>query len=370
MKIAGDSSLKRLAGLKEAYRQSADRQRSKNASQIWSEAIRMLDYVPNLSPENLLKIRYHCALFTGEDVFAYIHRNPASPEEFAKDLGYDSLTYDIPEKYRIGEPVNPHTAFRLGIEFEGRVINRCITRFQSCITNLYLTGVLERLEQSAKRSVVLEIGSGYGGLAHALGSLLRHKATYILLDFREILLMAGAYLITHNADASVYFYDPESAPKDFFEKEMYDYDFVLLPLDFFEDLEAAAEMNLVLNLMSFQEMTASQLKVYRDFAARKLQGVLYSYNLDCHPYNEDMGRSTVTEIFEEKFRLFPSKDFFEKFFPKERCHHLYKPFLGLPKSSAAAQSEPADIKVREFTPEERVSSLGFHKQSWKRVSDF
>lgn len=282
-------------------------------SPLWIEGLSVLDYVINLSAENFLNIRYHTGLFTGESTFKYWHQfPPLDPEKYAEDSNYTFYIKDIPEAYWIGEPPIPRIPKPIGVNYNGKIINNAIMRYQSCISNLYLMGILTQFLQRNNNNIIVEIGGGHGGLAHVLGAILGQKSTYIILDLPEMLLFSGGYLIVNNPQANIYVYGKNSFTPEFLKSQIYDYDFVLLPNYVLEELYVLPEIDLMVNLSSFQEMTREQLNQYIEFAYSKLSGYFYSDNFDRHPFNDKLAPDTVTTMLADRFYLFPPPGLYEK----------------------------------------------------------
>ncbi len=282
------------------------------ASAIWSEAMSILDYAINLSAENFLKIRFHTSFITGEPAFNFWHIYPPhDPEEYAESSNYKSYTTDLPEAYWIGDPPIPTAPNPIGVNYRGKIINQVISRYQNFISNLYFMGILPEFLEKNDNNIILEIGGGHGGVAHALGSILGGKSTYIILDLPETLLFSGGFLIANNPDKNIYIYEKSTFTPEFLSSGIGDYDYVLLPNYVLKELGALPEINLAINLWSFQEMTREQVTEYVDFAHSKLSGYIYSSNFDRHPYNDSLAPDTITSILNSRFELFPVPEFYE-----------------------------------------------------------
>jgi len=284
-------------------------------SPIWSEALSVLDYAINLSPKNFLNIRFHTDLFTADRISTYWHPYPPiDPEKYAEACEYKFLTEDIPEAYWASEPEVPGASIPLGIDYRGRIINQATMRYQRCISNLYLVGILPQFLEKRDNSTILEVGAGHGGLAHALGSILMHKSTYIIIDLPEMLLFSGGYLIVNNPKKNIYVYDKDTFTPEFLTERIHDYDYVLIPNYAVRDLYALDEINLMVNLLSFPEMTREQVDEYLQLGQSKLSGYLCSDNMDKHPYNNQLAPDTITTMLESRFHLLPSPQLYEGLF--------------------------------------------------------
>ena len=290
-----------------------NRASSQCPSSFWADNLSLFDYAASLSPENFLNIRFHAGYLSGVNVLQNWHQYQSIDSgRYADMIGYKFLIRDVPERYHIGEPPTPKLPIPLGIKYLGKVINIDIRRYQSCISNLYSMGILEALLKGGDKKVVMEIGAGYGGLAHHLSKILGKKCTYIILDLPEILLFSGGYLIVNNPRKKIYVYEKRTFTPEFLTSGMYEYDYVLLPNFALKDLYAVSEVNLMINMQSFQEMTREQIKEYMEFGHKKLSGYLYSDNMDRHPFTDVLAPDTVTTLMEERFRLFPPPEYYKK----------------------------------------------------------
>lgn len=313
-------------------------------SPIWIEGLSLFDYIINLSAENFLNIRFHAGYITGSYVLEYWHQHPpADPARVANNIGYRFYTEDIPEAYWIGEPPTPKLPRPLGIDYKGRIINQDISRYQSCICNLYSAGILTRLLEGDSKNLIVEIGAGYGGLAHHLGTILAQRSTYIILDLPEMLLFSGGYLIVNNPEKNIYVYDKSTFTPQFLSSEIYNYDYVLLPNYVLKDLYAVREINLIINMQSFQEMTRAQIAEYARFGHSKLSGYIYSDNIDSHPSNSALAPDTVTTLLARDFRLFPPPQLYDKV-TGNGSPWFYKRYIGVVSDKHTLLPEEATMK--------------------------
>ena len=313
-------------------------------AQIWTEGLSVFDYMFNLSEQNFINIRFHSSLITGSDILQYWHQYPpVDPETFASNIGYRFYTEDVPEAYWTSEPPAPGIPRPIGVEYKGKIINGDICRYQSCISNLYSMGILESLLESDNRNLIVEIGGGYGGLAHQLGNILAPNSTYIIVDLPEILLFSGGYLIVNNPEKNIYIYEKDTFTPEFLTGEIYNYDYVLLPNYVLEELYAVTDINLIVNMQSFQEMSEKQVTEYVRFACSRLSGYLYSDNIDVHPFNGDLAPETVTTLLARDFRLFPPPEFYEEVIGST-SPWFYKHYFGVGKDKDLLFPEGATMK--------------------------
>ena len=151
-------------------------------------------------------------------------------------------------------------------------------RYQKTLNTLYRSGAMSLLETN-RHKYVLEIGGGYGALAHHLSSLCKNT-TYFTIDLPETLLFSAPFVAIHNPDKKIYLYDPG----DFSEiarsaQGFSDYDFVFVPNYKLEDL-SALRFDLVLNQASLAEMTTAQVQEYIDVVRATCVGYFYTHNQD------------------------------------------------------------------------------------------
>lgn len=337
-------------------------------NKIWSEVTAVNEYVMHLSEEDFSKIRLHTNLMCGEYVFSYWHKYPPiDPGIFAREIGYKSLTEDLPETFCISEPKIKGIQSPLGINYKNKVINRNNVRYQSCISNLYYMGILNEILKSKEKQLVLEIGGGYGGLAHHIGDILKDKITYIIVDLPETLLFSGAYLMVNNPLKKFYVYDKDTFTPELLKKSIFNYDYFLVPNYILQELEMLPEIKLLINMQSFHEMAESQIHQYVEFASKKLKGYIYSNNIDRHPLNSDL-RFTITSILQKYFNLFPQPKIYDEPHLKSDHPWFYRFYLGIPKGKSYSFPENYSIKIRSYVPDKSLSSLGFYPQVWERVN--
>jgi hypothetical protein len=226
-------------------------------------------------------------------------------------------------------------------------------------------GVLRELSANKTKNLVLEVGGGYGGLAHHLGRILAANSTYVIMDLPEMLLFAGAYLIVNNPDKDIYVYEESTFGHGFLSGGVYDYDYVLLPNYVLKDLYSLPEINLMVNMLSFQEMTREQVGEYLEFGRKKLSGCLYSSNYDIPPKGA-LHPDTVSTLLSEYFDLFPPPGFYEKYMTD-----IPKAYFGVAKDKGS--SLPREAAMRVFSGGGDEYLLSFNqggKMKCKRERDW
>lgn len=259
-------------------------------SAVWSAACGLFDYLPGMRDESFGKIRLHTHVLTADHYLRYVLGT--NKDKFRRD--WESKIKSIPEKYIIGEPEGG-----LGFAFGDRLISFDIVRYQMLINALYQRGFLSLLE-SDQWKFILEIGGGYGALAHHLSNIAKNT-TYVIIDIPETLLFSAPYIALHNPKKKVYVYDPGTFADILTSKQGFSaYDFVFVP-NYKLDALRALKFDLAINQNSMGEMTASQVQEYLDVIAETCTGEFYSFNLDRLPVNTEL--SSLTDALAKKFTL-------------------------------------------------------------------
>ena len=182
----------------------------------------------------------------------------------------------------------PRFLGEIGWDVEGIVVNHDTCVYQERVNLLYDGGIfrwlLDRL--SAKGCLrILEIGAGYGALPLKIKSLLP-ACDYWICDLPECLLFSALYLSLNRPDCRVGI--GEEAP----------YGFTFMPNYMIDKIHG--EFDLVINTLSFSEMSEHQLRCY----AVKIndlipQGYLFEQNHD----NRHLGFLCAQEILAEYFNF-------------------------------------------------------------------
>ena len=156
-------------------------------------------------------------------------------------------------------------------------------------------GFLEPFRAADRRRMVLEIGAGWGGFAYQFRTLFP-RTTYVVLDFPELFLFSATYLMTVFPRARVRFWRKGERTFDRWQ----DADFIFVPNQH-ADAVRDARPDLLVNLVSFQEMTAKQVETYTELAAAAGCPAIYSLNRDRSAHNEEIDR--VSAILSRHYEL-------------------------------------------------------------------
>jgi SAM-dependent methyltransferase len=261
-------------------------------SSYWADFCSAFDYILGLPEPAFLKLRIHTYHFTAETYQTYYFGDPAA---FWAANHITELTEGIPAELVINEP-----PAGIGFRFPpDRFISEDTVRFQKVINTLYRHRILETLKAKASPRV-LEIGAGYGGLAHHLGEVIR-GAAYVIVDLPEALLFSAAYLTLQNPGKRIYLYSPNDDQQAIAsDVKAGRFDFVLIP-NYKLDLLRSLEFDLVVNTASLQEMKADQVERYLNFIRDTCNGVFYSRNQDRQPRNQEL--VSLTSMIQTRFKI-------------------------------------------------------------------
>jgi len=154
-------------------------------------------------------------------------------------------TADIPPRWRVSPP---KMLGEVGWDVDGVVVNHDTIVYQERITLMARSGILPRLEALPEPPRILEIGGGYGALTLALKRLFP-AARCAIVDLPESLVFSGMYLrlVDPKADLRIWPSRREA-------------DYLLVPNHAATLLEG--RWDLVINTLSFSEMSERQVRVY------------------------------------------------------------------------------------------------------------
>jgi putative sugar O-methyltransferase len=248
-------------------------------------------------------MEFHASFLGGLQPFFYWNPNPVlSSGQRPEVVTYSYYTEDIDSRFHISAPAIGDSPRQNGVVYAGKIINGDTIRYQSAISNLVTMGIFDILEKK-NRPVICEVGPGCGGLAFHFSKVFK-KPICLLIDIPETLFIAGAYLIVNDPEASVYIYDGFTPiSKELFASNSA-YDYMLIP-DFALPELNGIDIDLFINMLSFQEMPEDVIDGYVYFAYNNCSGFLYSDNWNRHPCNEQIVTS-VESILGKYFDIFPA----------------------------------------------------------------
>jgi hypothetical protein len=248
-------------------------------SAYWREELAGFEYMLDASPLIVDKLRHHTYHVTGLRVYDYRTGRARAREKFAAKLralmaeGRPDLL--VPESRGLGG---------FGFDVDGQLFNIDTLKFFEVLIALDRGAVLDDFRTGSERRLVWEIGAGWGGFPYQFKSLCPN-VTYVISDLPELYLFSATYLMTHFPDAKVRFWGEEPTARIL--DNWRDYDFIFLPDTALAEFRPE-RIDLTVNMVSFQEMTAAQVTGYVEHAHACGSPFLYSLNRERSSYNEEI----------------------------------------------------------------------------------
>ncbi len=166
----------------------------------------------------------------------------------------------------------PRVLGEIGWEIEGHPVNHDVYAYQERINLMFESGLIDELRRRVRTNGsvrILEIGGGYGGLAHALTGLLHGAVKYTICDLPESLLSSAIYLGVTHPRLWHRIYDGADKASLAVPDEWLGFRYV--PNYMFDDFcEQGESVDLAINTLSFPEMTEAQVRYY----GQRLKGLI------------------------------------------------------------------------------------------------
>jgi hypothetical protein len=208
--------------------------------------------------------------------------------------------------------------------------------------------MLQYLEQQSERPVIVEVGAGYGGLAYQLKRCVQRPCAYVIVDIPEILFWSAVFLRVNDPDKSFYIYRPGNDNSEDLQEACAKYDYLFIPNYRSQAISNLKHIDLMLNLLSFQEMSDAQVDHYASFGAK----YLYSENMTRHWINKELVRP-VQEILANKYSLIPPVKSYQWLLsnanqPNSVLIWALFPFFGVSKRHECGLSRVSDVIWTQF----------------------
>jgi hypothetical protein len=262
-------------------------------SSYWTEELEGFAYLLDASPIMVSTLRKHCYHITGLHDYEYrAHHAPRRPGFEAK-LGalraVDRSGLFVPESPALGG---------FGHLIDGELVNIDTLKYYECLIALDKACVLASLQRpGGPRPIVWEIGGGWGGFAHVMKTRIP-RVCYVIVDLPQTLLLSATYLKSVFTKARAFMYG--DFPLEQLSNRLEEFDFVFLPHYRLPELDLPY-LDLVINTVSFQEMTSAQVGAYVDKAKQLKAQAIYSLNRERSHYNTQI--ASVTAILASQFQL-------------------------------------------------------------------
>ena len=146
----------------------------------WADFAKNFRYVYDLSAVELKRIRHHTFHLTSDSYLSYYFAS----EDFKSIIlkGYNFFI-KIGKLALIDEGKDG-----IGVNTKFGIISHDLVRYLGVVCDLFVAGVFNK-----KKSIIMEIGGGYGGLARSI-LINNSKSSYFIIDLEESLFFSYIYL--------------------------------------------------------------------------------------------------------------------------------------------------------------------------------
>jgi len=179
-----------------------------------------------------------------------------------------------------------------GFLYDNILVNHDLYVYLERIGLMEVSGVLEEIK--GHKSTIVEIGSGFGGLAYLMKKIVPNS-TYICVDLPESLSFAALYLSR--------FYDNICFVDETTNlEEIGKYELVFIANYMFDSLvQSGLKIDLAINTLSMSEMTSEQIRHYCQGISTMIgkMGAFFEQNQD----NRHIGFTFANEIVKENFKV-------------------------------------------------------------------
>jgi hypothetical protein len=256
-------------------------------SAYWAEELENFEYMLDASPLIIDKLRHHSLHITGIRVYEYRSNRDRFRAQFVAKLA---------EMKRIAPPglLVPESPLLggYGFEVDGELFNIDTLKFWEVLIALERGAILDEFRGNSERRLVWEIGAGWGGFPYQFKTLCPN-VTYVVTDFPELFLYSATYLMTMFPEARVAFWGEAPTPEIL--ARWHEYDFIFMPNTALDEL-VPPRVDLMVNMVSFQEMTQQQVTTYVRHGHEVNARFLYSLNKEKSSYNREL--ESVSAIIE------------------------------------------------------------------------
>ncbi len=304
-------------------------------SLYWQEELRGFDYMLKASPLIIYNLRHHSYHLTGLHEYQYRQHHAHSSTLLKNKLKYlkskDKNSLLVPESPLLGG---------FGHIINGKLYNLDTLKFYECLITLDYNDQLNCFKKE-KSKIILEIGSGWGGFAYQFKTLFP-DITYVVVDLPQALLFSATYLITLFPNKKILFFDNFQKVQI---KDIIAYDFVFIPNYLWKKLKFQRP-DLIINMVSFQEMTTKQVTDYIKKCADWKCPFVYSLNRNCSPHN-----SQLTSV----------EDIMKKYYNTKEINQFAIPYTQLNVSTKTRLSQLITSLYSAFTKNRHRNSLYRYK---------
>lgn len=266
--------------------------RNLGRSEYWRQEVEQFEYIFDATPTLVKNLRHHCFLLTGIRPYEYLdHHKNAKTYRALKDRLHALRVLDLAlpvmsERDELGG---------FGFNYGHGKYNVDTLKFHEMHLALKKSGALDFENCLTFTGNVIEIGAGWGGFAE---TFLRRfpNAKYLIVDLPEALIFSGTLLTSWFPEKNTLLFD-----RNLSLDELKSANILLIANSDIEWLPNEFKFDLLVNSVSFQEMTSKQVKDYIDFGLTRDCKKFYSFNKDRSNYNDEI--ESVRKVLAEKLNI-------------------------------------------------------------------
>jgi hypothetical protein len=204
------------------------------------------------------------------------------------------FTRNVPAPYIVSVP---GMMGEIGLKVRGVVVNPDTLMSQSRVNAMLSSGILDKLRRDIRergRARILEVGAGHGALVHALKMIFGDALEVVIVDLPSSLYHSGVYLNAVTDAIGWHLASPSAAIPDRFG-------FLLVANYLVDEMaDLLGPIDMAINTMSFQEMSAQQVRAYARMFDRLLRpdGVVFDENENNNPLSYHVDSCQIlAEVF-------------------------------------------------------------------------
>ena len=247
-------------------------------SKVWEDWLEDLVFLREIPNQRLRRHVGH-----GYLIAAPIEKDFWSAAAFRRDLAsgesqvqqFDELTVEVPERLWLSEPDPSRAQYSIPVQRGGNTfwLNADTFRTQVDLSNLHHLGLLE------SSTSFVEVGGGYGRLAHAVLTSSNVSVSYAVIDFPEILEIVHRWISYVEPEIPIYSHASGFSLQANDRNGLH-----LIPNS---NEKARIESEVLINVNSFFEMRSSQVHHYLNSICVGVP-LVYSHNRDRQPDNHEL----------------------------------------------------------------------------------
>ncbi len=203
------------------------------------------------------------------------------------------------EKMPMLSKLSPPKEFgETGFLINGVIVNHDTYGYLERIFAMQKMGIIDKLREKSRRPIILEIGSGYGGLSYYVKQLIP-GCVYICLDLPECLIFSALYMTRFYRDGLLF---DETLTAD----QITRHGTAFVPNYLFDRLvELGFKIDLAINTLSMSEMSEGQVANYCRGIDKMLSddGAFFEQNHDNRHIGLIYSKDTISKYFDPNLRI-------------------------------------------------------------------